>query len=214
MSTPTVTAKMTPVTPPDTDGLQDRGRAIAEHLAQREPGGLTLSRLLRRAEISEETYRRHVLNGTAHESTYLALEAALKHWDLQNGQRTLQERLEDLEDERARLKIPVARLAKAAGYGPQNWYDTLKGKRPIETVERFEEALRTLRDNPADIPDEPRHLVVGAAAEHMVEVELRGVLGIEQVFVRAPVGEPGAIKRAVEEAAEAIREFNRRPDQS
>lgn len=97
-----------------------------------------------------------------------------------------QARFRRLDEARQAHQISIDRLSKAARYkSNQNWYDLRDGKRPIETLLRFEEALQTLIENPGDIEEEPSR-VLKSTGEGLIEVELTGDFGV-RIVARASV---------------------------
>lgn len=102
----------------------------------------------------------------------------------------------------AKPRITIERLLKAAGYkGIQTWYSTLAGESPIETVERFEQALDDLIAHPDDVAEEPTH--VTSTPEGLMEFEVTGDFGV-RVVVRGPVSNAEELERA---AAKIIRDI-------
>lgn len=93
----------------------------------------------------------------------------------------LSQRIEALRARREEARISVARLAAAAGLSSQSWYDTLKGERPVETVQAFEEALETLIANPDDIDIEPSEVVKVSSPGNLIEIEMTGDFGVRVV---------------------------------
>lgn len=97
-----------------------------------------------------------------------------------------QARFRRLDEARQAHQISIERISKAAGYkSNQNWYDVRDGKRPVETLIRFEQALQTLVENPGDIADEPA-TVLRSTSEGLIEVELTGDFGV-RIVVRGSV---------------------------